>query len=255
MRHLILAVVGSSLALAGCGKEEATGNTSALDQAVTAEDFATSDATAIDAATGAAANMAADVEFNALENTEDDDGNRSASRPARTQSRPSAVSNDSASDAAATPEPAAAPADEPAETNATYHSGQAGHLVRLQSQAPLGPLHGKRDRRIHRRLLLGAVHRLDQEMGECPSFQLGRVDARLRPDQLELIALALDDIRPGLRADAQPVDPGRCRQRPVTLCGDAETAGMQGIDQLLVQLKHRLAAGDHHQPPFPLLAP
>ena len=38
------------LALAGCGKKQATGNTSALDEAVTAEDFATNDATAIDAA-------------------------------------------------------------------------------------------------------------------------------------------------------------------------------------------------------------
>src|SRR5688572_10520053 len=45
MRHLVLALVGSSLVLSGCGKEEATGNTSALDQTVTAEDFAASDAT------------------------------------------------------------------------------------------------------------------------------------------------------------------------------------------------------------------
>ncbi len=70
MRYVVIALAASSLALAGCGKKEATGNTSALDEAVSAEDFATNDATAIDAATGADANMAADVDINVIDNAD-----------------------------------------------------------------------------------------------------------------------------------------------------------------------------------------
>jgi hypothetical protein len=109
MRIVILALAASSLALAGCGKKAATGNTSAIDQAVSAEDFATNDATAIDAATGADANMAADVDINVIENS--DNGSASDASP---RSKPRAQSASSNSDNA---EPAAAP-DEPTATPA-----------------------------------------------------------------------------------------------------------------------------------------
>lgn len=102
MRLVALALAASSLALAGCGEKEAAGNTAAVDQAVTAEDFATNDATAIDAATGADANMAADVDINFIANDSDTNGTapsvgRSASS---SRSRPSGTN-------------VAAPADEP----------------------------------------------------------------------------------------------------------------------------------------------
>jgi hypothetical protein len=113
MRTLVLALAASSLALSGCGKKEATGNTSGLDEALSARDFATSDATAIDAATGADANMAADVDINAYENRVGDDGDRAASGPSRTRPRANVESNGTADSNAAAPEPV----DEPAETN------------------------------------------------------------------------------------------------------------------------------------------
>ncbi len=119
MRHVFLAIVGSSLVLSGCGKKEATGNTSALDQTVTAEDFATSDATAIDAATGAAANMAADVDFNAFENEDGDGGNRATTDSSRRRPRDRTAADGSNSAAPAPPAPATetpGPA-QPAETN------------------------------------------------------------------------------------------------------------------------------------------
>ena len=107
MRNLVLALAASSLVLAGCGKKEATGNTSALDQAVSAEDFATNDATAIDAATGADANMAADVEFNLIEN--EDGGNAgSESRPGKPRARDTSAGKSSKP----APAPATAPAPE-----------------------------------------------------------------------------------------------------------------------------------------------
>jgi hypothetical protein len=107
MRILILAFAASSLALTGCGKKQATGNTSALDQAVTAQDFATNDATAIDAATGADANMAADVDINLIENA--DNGSGLAASPRRERpGRADSNSSNSAEPAAAPTEPAPA---------------------------------------------------------------------------------------------------------------------------------------------------
>jgi hypothetical protein len=112
MRHLVLALAATTLGLSGCGKKETTGNTSAVDEALTARDFATSDATAIDAATGADANMAADVEFNALDNADagNENGRANSSR-ARSRPRDPSPANDTA-DA-----PAPEPASTPAETN------------------------------------------------------------------------------------------------------------------------------------------
>src|SRR5688500_18945286 len=104
MRLLVLALAASSLALAGCGEKQATGNTSALDEGVSAEDCATNDATAIDAATGADANMAADVEFNGTLNV-DEDGDRPAASTAR-RTRPAAGDDDNDSSNASQPAPA-----------------------------------------------------------------------------------------------------------------------------------------------------
>ena len=115
MRIMVLALAASSLALAACGKKEATGNTSAVDTDVSAEDFATADATAIDAATGADANMAADVDINVYENS-GEDGDRPASNSPRSR-RPAAPANTSGN--ASQP----APAPEPIEPAPTSNAG------------------------------------------------------------------------------------------------------------------------------------
>lgn len=114
MRLAILAIP-ISLALCGCGKEQATGNTSALDQTVTAEDFDTGDTTAIDAATGADANMAADVDINVTENAGGNGSSPSTVSPARRERpAPSATGNTSQGPADDPSEPAAS---EPANTS------------------------------------------------------------------------------------------------------------------------------------------
>ena len=117
MRYVVLALAASSLALAGCGKKEATGNTSALDESVSAEDFVTNDATAIDAATGADANMAADIDINALENTSDGDGPAARSESGKRASSHPAAPASNASDEEPAAEPLQ-PATPPAESNA-----------------------------------------------------------------------------------------------------------------------------------------
>jgi hypothetical protein len=105
MRFALVAIA-ASLAVSGCGKEQATGNTNAFDEAVGAEDFAANDATAIDAATGADANMAADVDINLVENKSGNGSTRAADRDSVDRRRSDPESNDSA------PEPA-----EPAESD------------------------------------------------------------------------------------------------------------------------------------------
>ena len=62
MRALIL-IAGAALALGGCRNNDQAGNTVNLDQALSAENIASNDVTAIDAVTGADANMAADVNY------------------------------------------------------------------------------------------------------------------------------------------------------------------------------------------------
>src|SRR5258705_12512072 len=62
MRALIL-IAGTALALGGCRNNDQAGNTVNLDQALTAENIASNDVTAIDAVTGADANKAADVNY------------------------------------------------------------------------------------------------------------------------------------------------------------------------------------------------
>ena len=118
----------------------------------------------------------------------------------------------------------------------------------LQRQAPARPLHDQPDRRLQRFLAPLAVHRLNEEIGEVPLLQRCRVDSLLRPDQLELVAALLDDIRSRLRADAQPVDSLDRGQGAVALDGHPEGPIVKRLDQFEVYLKHRIAAGDDHEP-------
>lgn len=115
MRRPVLGLAFGMLALGACGEKQQTGNTSSLDEAVSAKDFETSDVTAIDAATGADANMAADIDINVYENESRGDGNRSAGQasPARRPDAPANTVNASDPPASAPTEPS----DEPAETN------------------------------------------------------------------------------------------------------------------------------------------
>src|SRR5690348_3360146 len=122
MRHLVIALAATSLALGGCGKKAVTGNTSAVDETVSAQDFTTNDTTAIDAATGADANMAADVDINLPENLGNDSSDSGKPAPKRPTARsnsgsstPSPTSNSTAATPAQTPP--AATATPPAEGN------------------------------------------------------------------------------------------------------------------------------------------
>src|SRR5439155_17571533 len=92
-------------------------------------------------------------------------------------------------------------------------------------------------------------------MLEFPRLELGRVDALLRPHQLQLIPVALDHFCPRLWADTDPVDSRSRGQRPVGLDRNAKSARVQRVQQRRIELEHRLAAGDHYESPVPALAP
>lgn len=102
MRALIL-IAGAALALGGCRNNDQAGNTVNLDQALSAENIASNDVTAIDAVTGADANMAADVNYIEPVDVGSESGNASpgSSRRAAAAGTNVAPSN--------TAEPAAAP--------------------------------------------------------------------------------------------------------------------------------------------------
>src|SRR3546814_6742935 len=84
-------------------------------------------------------------------------------------------------------------------------------------------------------------------MAEIPSFQRRRIDPVLRPDQLQFVAFALDDLAPRLGADAHPVDRGMRGQRAVGLDRDLEAARVERRDQRVIDLEHRLAPGEHDE--------
>ena len=121
MRFAVLAIAASSLAVAGCGKNDAADNAAVPGETVTAEDFATNDVTAIDAATGADANMAADVDINAYEPAENGSGDGAASnvsRPARPRAPAPASAATSNQVDGDEPVESPAPAQPPVESNA-----------------------------------------------------------------------------------------------------------------------------------------
>jgi hypothetical protein len=87
MRALIIA--GVVLALAGCGNNDQTDNTTNVDENLAAENIVTNDVTAIDAVTADAANMAADVNYaDEVDNGLDNSVGNAANRPSPAARRP-----------------------------------------------------------------------------------------------------------------------------------------------------------------------
>src|SRR6185437_7510145 len=116
-------------------------------------------------------------------------------------------------------------------------STDACQLVGLETQPPLRMRQAIADRCRGVRRPLRIVHRLQEEAGEGEAGVTLRLGAGLRVDQLEFIAVRLDEIRAGLRADAYPVDALRRGERAVGLDPDLEAACVQRGDGRVVQLQ------------------
>src|SRR5712692_1158129 len=116
------------------------------------------------------------------------------------------------------------------------------HLVRLETEPPLGMREAvaHSQRRVAR--ALGPVHRLEEEVAEVePDIALG-LGAPLREYELELVAASHHELGAGLGADADPVDPRRDQTSAVRLDGHFEAPAVHPDDERLVELEQRLAA-------------
>src|SRR5262245_30343118 len=82
-------------------------------------------------------------------------------------------------------------------------------------------------------------------MVEGETFEAPRVERLLRVDELQLIPRALVERRAAFGTYAIPVDRARHGQRAVRLDGAFEAFGMKRRDERLIDLQHRLAAGQH----------
>src|SRR6185437_8380453 len=97
------------------------------------------------------------------------------------------------------------------------------------------------ERRVAR--ALRPVHRLQEEMAERQRLEIFGRDAFLWKHQLQLVAGAERERRARLGADADPIEPAGRRAGAVGLDRDGEALGMERLDERLVELQQRLAAG------------
>ena len=119
--------------------------------------------------------------------------------------------------------------------------------MRLQAEAPLGMGKTVGQRQAGVLVQAGTVHGLQVEMREVQMREFIGRRTVLRVDELELLPAFLDQRRPGLGTDADPVDPRRGRQGTIGLDRDFEPGAVQSIDQRPVELQERLAARADHE--------
>lgn len=94
---------------------------------------------------------------------------------------------------------------------------------------------------------LGAVHWLQEEMAELQMPVALRLGARLRKDQFQFIAGCLHEFGSSLWADTDPVDGAGNGQCAVGFNRDIKAPPLQGFQEPNVDLKHRLASGQHYE--------
>src|SRR5437868_12452755 len=113
----------------------------------------------------------------------------------------------------------------------TWRLGNAEKLMRLQAESParMGQTVVKRGPGV--RLPRGAVHRLQEEVGEVEALVAVRLGTVLGIDQLELVACGDHQRSGGFRTHAQPVDSRRRRDRAVGLDRDLEAGRVECLDE------------------------
>jgi hypothetical protein len=131
---------------------------------------------------------------------------------------------------------------------ASLSLSNAENLVRLHAQTPARVSHAILDCQAGILVCTIAVHRLEEEMIEIERLEFLRRRPGLGVHELELIALPLNQLRPGLRADADPVYGIGGGPRPIGLDGHVEALLMKALYERLVQLEKRLASRTDDEP-------
>ena len=122
-------------------------------------------------------------------------------------------------------------------------SANSENLVGLNAQPPARVRHTVVDGKS--RVLVDArpIHRLEKKMIELELLEfLGR-RAPLRVDELELVARLLNQTRTGFRTDADPVYGSWRVSRAIRLDCHTEPTLVEAVNQRLIELQQRLAAG------------
>ena len=128
-------------------------------------------------------------------------------------------------------------------------SGDAQQLVRLQRDSPLGMPQAVFNRPAGVLCPLGAIHWLQEELGEVERGKQFGLGAGLWVDELQLVALRLHQWRTGFRTDADPIDSLGTDPRSIGLDRNLESRRMQAGDQGRVKLQQRFSPGAHHVGP------
>ena len=122
-------------------------------------------------------------------------------------------------------------------------------LVGLQTQSPLGMIKAVAQSECAIRCLLGAIHRLQEEVLERERLEGSRVGARLGKDQFQLVAARLYQGGAGFGAYTEPVHSRRRRDRSIGFDGDLKAPAVERVDERRVQLQKRFAAGADNESP------
>lgn len=93
----------------------------------------------------------------------------------------------------------------------------------------------------------GAIHWLQKEVVKAQRGEIEPVGLKtgLREDQLQLVALNLNQSSAGLWADTDPINSIRCLNGSVGLHSNFESMRVKRLEQQCVQLQQRLASGHH----------
>lgn len=95
--------------------------------------------------------------------------------------------------------------------------------------------------------LVGPVHGLQPELIEWQVFQVRRVYAGLRENQLKFLSLAHNPVSPRLGTGTKPIYTGRRAHCSVGFHRDFKAARMNSVNQGSIELKQRLAAGKDYE--------
>ena len=96
---------------------------------------------------------------------------------------------------------------------------------------------------------LGAIHWLQEELGEVERGKQFGLGSGLWVDEFQLVALRLHQRRTGFRTDADPIDSLGADPRSIGLDRNLESRRMQAGDQGRVKLQQRFSPGAHHVGP------
>src|ERR1043165_8188418 len=122
-------------------------------------------------------------------------------------------------------------------------SGNAEDFVRLQTEPPSWMRTAVLHRQFGVSILVGTVHRLQEEVTKIQMNELLRIGPQLRKDKLQFITKEQNQFGADLRTAANPIDAAWWQPSPVGFYRHLKSLGVESLNEGFVQLLQRLAAG------------